>query len=249
MFYETDDIWGNFEDNIGKIDYSYYMSHMGSIYDQRDEFGATVCAEDMDFDHILCNYQELVNDLSKWVKSIKMPPQKYSLSSNDLFLTFNYTTVLEKVYKIKKSNILHIHGSIVNNKLCIGYDNVDKNRMLEDADCGIYTWEFPYEDLGYQILTNYMNCFHKNTRDIIKKNMMFLDKFSKCDELYILGSSFSETDKQYLEHIFSLINKSIKINISYYSRSDRMRISWFLRKNKIKDANVSTIDRILQYNC
>ncbi|OUK17881.1 hypothetical protein BU183_16335, partial [Enterococcus faecium] len=36
---------------------------------------------------------------------------KYQFSSDVLFFTFNYTDVLEILYKQPKENIYHIHGS------------------------------------------------------------------------------------------------------------------------------------------
>ncbi|MFT8351732.1 AbiH family protein [Clostridium saccharoperbutylacetonicum] len=32
--------------------------------------------------------------------------------SNDMYVTFNYTSVLENVYKISENKITHIHGSL-----------------------------------------------------------------------------------------------------------------------------------------
>lgn len=245
-FYNIDDLWGNFEDNIGKIDYEFYMAHMGSIYDERDEYGLTVCADDIDFDHLLCDYQELEKDLLTWIKSLKMPTKKYDLSSDALFLSFNYSTVLEDVYSIKKKNILHIHGNILSGKLITGYDNINITKVLNGADRGIYTWEFPYEYTGYQILENYLSSFYKDTNSILQANIGFLNQFEKCDEIFILGLSFSKTDKKYLEYILECINKSAKINISYFSHSDRMRISWFLRKKTIENAHINKIEHILR---
>lgn len=246
-FYDMmpEEIWGDFEDNIGRIDYELFMAHMGSIYDEKDDYGLTECAEDIDFEHLLCNYNEMVKDLKSWVNKLSMPNRKYSLSSDDLYLSFNYTNVLENVYKIKKSNILHIHGEVERSNLILGYDNIDVEKVLSEADRGIYTGDFPYEYEGFCILQEFLCRFHKDTKDIILKNAAFLDRFANCDEIYIIGLSFSRTDINYLKYIFNAMNKSIKVHISYFSKADRARISWFIRKNKLSNVTVKKIDDLL----
>ena len=246
-FYDmiAEEIWGNFEDNIGRIDYELFMEHMGSIYDEKDEYGLTECAEDVDFEHLLCDYNEMAKDLKLWTNKLSMPNRKYSLSSDDLYLSFNYTYVLEKVYKIKKSNILHIHGESNRDNIILGYDNIDIEKVLSGADRGIYTRDFPYEYEGFCILREFLCRFHKNTNDIILRNKTFIDRFADCEEVYIVGLSFSKTDINYLNYIINVLKKPIKIYLSYYSKSDRARISWFIRKNKLSNVTVKKIDDLL----
>ncbi len=241
----TEEIWGNFEDTIARIDYEHFMAFMGSIYDVKDDYGLTYYAEEIDFEHLLCNYNELSNDLKQWVNKLSMPKQKYLLSPDDLYLSFNYTYVLENVYKIKKSNVLHIHGDINSDNLVCGFDNVDTEKVLAEADCGIYTNDFPYEYDGYCLLGEFLCSFHKNTNDIILKNKTFIDRFADCEEVYIIGLSFSKTDINYLKYIFKAMKKTVKIYISYYNRVDRARVSWFIRKNKLSNVTVKKIDDLL----
>lgn len=246
-FYDinTEELWGKFEDSIARIDYKHFMAVMGSIYDVKDEYGFNLYSEEIDFEHLLCDYDEMTNDLKLWVKKLKMPVQKYLLSPDDLYLSFNYTHVLENVYKIKKSNILHIHGDIDSDNLIVGFDNVDVEKILEDADCGIYTGDFPYEYDGYCMLSEFLCRFRKNTNDLILKNKAFIDRLIDCEELYIIGLSFSKTDIKYLKYICDKLDQSAKINISYYSKSDRARISWFIRKNNLSNVKVGKIDDLL----
>ena len=59
------------------------------------------------------------------------PQELMDLDANDCYLTFNYTSTLEKVYNIKSENIMHIHGQI---------DFVDKSgeiaRNIRDSTTG-----------------------------------------------------------------------------------------------------------------
>ena len=53
----------------------------------------------------------------KWAKQIRLSkayPQKTCFIQNteDYFLTFNYTSVLERVYQISSDRVCHIHGGL-----------------------------------------------------------------------------------------------------------------------------------------
>ncbi|MBO4594898.1 MAG: hypothetical protein J5697_04280 [Clostridia bacterium] len=51
--------------------------------------------------------------------------QQVSLfEENDLFLTFNYTKTLEKIYSINESSVCHIHGT-VNQDIYFGHGDCD----------------------------------------------------------------------------------------------------------------------------
>ena len=52
--------------------------------------------------------------LYEWLSSIDFSNCTHDLplNSDDLYVTFNYTTTLEKIYNIPRSHILHIHGCI-----------------------------------------------------------------------------------------------------------------------------------------
>ncbi|MBE6119972.1 MAG: hypothetical protein E7189_05995 [Erysipelotrichaceae bacterium] len=59
--------------------------------------------------------------LKEWIESIDtsiVKPKRLSLvESSDYFLSFNYTDLLEKIYKIE--DVLHIHGAVQS------IDNID----------------------------------------------------------------------------------------------------------------------------
>lgn len=52
--------------------------------------------------------------LFRWLKSIdvKQAEGDLSLSPDDIYVTFNYTNTLEKIYHIPDSHVFHIHGSL-----------------------------------------------------------------------------------------------------------------------------------------
>lgn len=102
---EQENLWGNFEDNIGCIDHEHFMAFMGSIYeDGSEEIRGDINAKDVDFEHIICNHKELMKSLACWIKSIKMPTQKFVLPENAIYLSFNYTSLLEDMELINNTS-------------------------------------------------------------------------------------------------------------------------------------------------
>lgn len=65
---------------------------------------------------------------SEWIRSLDTDVEKI-LSSNyintdSLYLNFNYTGVLKKIYSIKENNILYIHGKVLRiDNLVAGHHN------------------------------------------------------------------------------------------------------------------------------
>ncbi|MDU5650068.1 MAG: AbiH family protein, partial [Clostridium perfringens] len=107
-------LWENFESNLSNIDETI-------IYDGEDiELGlegGDIGVEDTLDDYWEDQYEfvKRLNDyLVDWVKQIDISnifkkTNMISEFSNDKFITFNYTLVLESIYNIDKYDILHIH--------------------------------------------------------------------------------------------------------------------------------------------
>ena len=51
----------------------------------------------------------------------------FNFKKSDEFITFNYTEVLEKTYKINSKKILHIHGSSLDNEGSLVYGHSDND--------------------------------------------------------------------------------------------------------------------------
>ena len=58
--------------------------------------------------------------IEEWINSLQISKVKkvYELDKSSLFITFNYTEVLERVYRIPASNILHIHNKVGEELIC-----------------------------------------------------------------------------------------------------------------------------------
>lgn len=114
----NDEYWGEFEEDLGSINYDELID-LSWNDDDNDIFRQINNNEDLamdyskSFDNFLSLFSKGILNI-KYDKNIQKIKHKKLFSNNDLYLTFNYTTLLEDVYDIKSSQICHIHGKIEN---------------------------------------------------------------------------------------------------------------------------------------
>lgn len=244
------DVWNDFEFSLGAIDFEMFMAEMGSVYDREDNDNYdedSMYSDQFDFEHYLPNYTDLQEDLIEWLSNVDLPIKKYKLDRESMFLTFNYTNVLEKVYEVDNNRIIHIHGSLGSDEnLQVGFGNINTDNILDEADCGIYTKDFPYELIGYEMIVNYLNNFEKNIARNIEKYPNLFKKRLCFNEIYILGFSFNQIDITYLKLIFDNIDSETKINISYYNDKDKKKINNFIKNIKFENVKIDIMENILE---
>ncbi|GAB6721386.1 hypothetical protein BOVMAS33_13820 [Streptococcus uberis] len=128
------------------------------------------------------------------------------------FLTFNYTTVLEDIYRIPIEQILHIHGTL-DSKLIIGHGDESRGEDIE--------WS-PLE-LSF---TKAKESSLKPVRDIIKLNHDFFNQLSSVKNVYIIGSRLLEknsVDFPYFEEIVKRTNSFSLFIDSYHMTAEKKK--------------------------
>ena len=117
----------------------------------------------------------------KWVSTIDLSsvaPKYKRLINNKkfLFLTFNYTELLEDIYKIEEKNILHIHGSLSDGNVVIGHGNEGIITEYEEkANAAERELLFNYK-IMYKAIADFFKFTFKDTKNIIKQNVAFWKK-------------------------------------------------------------------------
>lgn len=108
--------WHKFEENLGKYDSEVLYSEFNNLDIGNEKFKLSMIygLEDEiseQTDNIVSTLQDA---FSEWINSIEIYPEaiveRLNITSKSLFLSFNYTTTLEKIYNIPKNSILYIHG-------------------------------------------------------------------------------------------------------------------------------------------
>ena len=196
---DNDIYWGDFEEDLGKFNYNeifHFESSEDEKYMYRDYNAYDMRAEE--FSKISSGIEELftnwIENEIDWESATVQDNFKQLFSNNDLFLTFNYTPVLEEIYGIDKSRICHIHGEI-GNKLIFGH-----NSDVEEPELRIDTAD------AVVSASNVYRSLRKKTDDCISKNYDFLDKISDASDIYIIGWGMGKSDDAYIE----LLKKKLK---------------------------------------
>lgn len=202
----------------------------------------------------------LKQNFMDWILQIEIQHKKnqmLNLEKESLFLSFNYTSTLEKLYQMKNANIKHIHGKAINSDsdLILGHDYKKPNnkpdlekkqRELGEEVYNEYLEELNGEDVrvieGYDIINSYFTGTYKPTSDIIKENKAFFAKMRNVDEIIILGHSLGDVDIPYFEKRFkSVDNSRAKWTISYHNEKHIPRHRQVLKNIGIKDKQINNV--------
>ena len=200
-------LWNRFESNLANIDEDSIIDSGTNI--EMDLESGDVGIEDTLYSYFTDEYryiQKLSVFLKEWVRTIRIRDclprtSKIKDDSNDLFLTFNYTATLEKAYRIRSNQVIHIHGSLRDYTLdpVIGHGNkmrIDRiNKKIEKAES-----LFDEKLLSIcRVVRDYYNATLKNT-----------DRYSLClerirsehpDKIVVVGHSLDGTDTPYFTMI------------------------------------------------
>ena len=162
-----------------------------------------------------------------------LPVKESVLNSKEvaLYLTFNYTMVLEDKYGIREEDIFHIHGSIRTREYLVGH-NVEKE--VE-------------EDFNPLSLNSYIDSSIEAVRKPVKARLeskvmkRFLERLSDVSEIYFIGFNLKEQDspdKLYFQRIFEIL-PNVKVFIDDFSKDDEKSI-----KNTLKEWGLKNYESI-----
>ena len=223
------DLWWSFEEKIGHPD-------VEGMYDSAYSMVDTTPMEGI-IDTMNVYWREqygFVDKLQKyvleWLQTIdtsKAMCKKDSLinNRNDLFMSFNYTDTLEKVYGIK--DVLHLHGGIPS--CCeiapiMGHGNkyiIDSYlRKAKEAQEEYVEW---YESICTAI-ADFCESLYKDTDAIISENDDFFSALRDVNQVVCLGLSFGDVDVPYLDRIEYEVRPETKWLVYYHSDEDLKRL-------------------------
>lgn len=147
--------------------------------------------------HALVNWIQLI-DVAKAGKT-----RKVTLLPSDVFVSFNYTETLEKVYKVPSERILHIHGCISNpESLQFGNPNQTPSAVRKKYE-NLYGEDEFYGMSIEPAANNYVALADSFSKDI-DSNILKLEEFlagKDIDEVVIMGHSYLGVDKPYYEKV------------------------------------------------
>lgn len=263
----TDDKWwSDFEKSLGEVEmYEYaieqtrenYPDYGSDEFREGDRYAASYQAE-LDITQMV---DEMKSRFSEWIETMQVPnvTKKLPISIKDaFFVSFNYTPTLEKLYHVSHDQILHIHGSVLEDSdYVLGHG---KSYMMLQQDLEAQepspspnaspeeiqefydnNYDQIYEDTKESVLTNIAS-IQKPVNDIIERNGHIFDKLQHVKRICIYGLSFSEIDMKYIDEILKRHNSQSTIiwEISYYSEHDKNKIEVFVSEHNIPRGQLST---------
>ena len=180
--------------------------------------------------------QKIIDTLSKFpcflnetikerANTLKVPASMNNefreLISNDtIFINFNYSLILEKTYLIKKENILHLYGSVLDNNIIFG-DFEKQNSLCYKTKCN-----------KMEICESL-----KNDNDIVKKRIddfLQLNESNEIYDIYILGNVLEDFSIGNLRHVISYCNNKKIIYLNKNLNNDFAKSTKELRLNEVK---------------
>jgi len=246
--------WSDLEESLAKLDVDYLTDKASSfLVSYGDDNWSDSYHHDYQYE-----IEQIVESLStklkenftNWIKQLTIPSQsevtekQLDLDSNAKYLNFNYTNSLGKIYSIKKSNILFIHGSI--------------NRKQSDLILG-HAWnpsaiepmsEYDYERLdtrvidGIEIINQYFRKTFKPTSKLIKDNIDFFSNLQIVSEIYVLGHSLSDVDMKYFKIIVENTNSTkVQWVVSFYNKDEKEK-----HKQTMNKLGINQNIRFIQLN-
>lgn len=233
--FDENKLWSEFESALSKPE-------IESLFTILDAYPPDYSSDhESDRDSII-GYVNLIGKLRESVEafahnaeqklySVK-PINRFSLcfKPDDLFINFNYTSTLQKVYGISESQVLHIHGHVGSSPLLLGYKDgtLDLGKIFVDVHNGrghmLKTETYIAEIEDYYVQTAYENLIKKikgfSKPSVSDKLSVFLES-KVVSEIKVIGHSLGDCDTDYFS---SLDRKYPKTNwtITYHDNKEEM---------------------------
>lgn len=244
------DIWSDFENLLANPDFNTLQEIFYDFYpdygsDRESDRDAIILQADCsgNLQDALIEFAVRAEEKLKLHRPISRFTEKFG--TNDMFITFNYTHTLEKLYKVDKDAVLHIHGSVGNSELLLGYppdklflpepycvDVRMKGRQTRDEDIRDYVESITdyYIQSAFEGLLNKVEGFNKVDKSSELRN--FLDGMSS-NSIEIIGHSY-KIDFSY----FKLINECLPNRVwilNYYNEADKKQASQLMKIIGVKN--------------
>ena len=224
---DENSLWSNFEKSLGTLDSSKFEKFI-ELYKKIDvqqrglpDYIARQNAIDTIYSSIGTLFREWINSLN-----FQGVNQKVNICiEQSIFLNFNYTPTLEKVYKVSRNNIRYIHNTL-DDELIFGHG-------LTDLEIDKHTGNINDAELRTEF-KSLMKALRKDTDGIIRKNQDFFNALNGILEVFVLGHSLSDVDMPYFKQIKENVSSEALWTVSIYDdSSSKERSEKEARLNKI----------------
>lgn len=247
--YKQELLWNEFESNLANINEGEIIESATSI-DMGLESG-DIGIEDTLYPYFtekFISVEELSKYLKYWIRTIRIRDltpvtTMIDFRNNDKYLTFNYTSVLENVYKIKENQIVHIHGSlrIRDGEPIIGHGNYERIEVIKEEHRKADERFDEKEASIDRVIEDYYESTFKNVSRYAHKIDSILNS-KEIEEVIVIGHSIAGVDVPYFSRINLYLGDKVKWKIYYYAKDKKKNIYKMYRNLRRCGINKEQID-------
>lgn len=214
-----DAMWRDFENKLGDFDNRIFFA-CHCLNDQCESWGeAQGVADDIGE-----QADSLVGKISEafqgWIESIDISAVRpvFPLRADAAYITFNYTSVLQDVYKIPSCQINHIHGKVSECEMLVfghGKEIEEEPELDENGDSTRTMYTDAESAAKYPL-----HALKKNVLDVIRNNFDWFTGLSRIHTVVVLGHSLNDIDLPYFQKIYTCTGIASWV-VSYYSENEK----------------------------
>ncbi len=219
-------LWNRFESNLANIDEDSIIDSCTGM-DLGLESG-DVGIEDTLYCYFSDKYdyiKKLSTYLKQWVRTIRirdcLPRTRLIDKQNgDQYITFNYTSVLENVYDIPPTQIIHIHGSLRDYTIdpVLGHGNIGRIKAIQNK---LSNAERLFDEKMLSICKVVEDYYNQTFKDINKYKFSILRIVGeKITEICVIGYSLDGVDIPYFTYIDNITGNNLPWVIYVFKESE-----------------------------
>lgn len=188
-------LWKDFEEALGKFD--LLDIHRKFFQGKDDRFYNEETSKQV-IRRISPTLKEIPILIRRWLKDIDVfeVSNKLNLSKNSLFLSFNYTLLLEHFYYIPEKHVFHIHNQVKDSDTLITGHNTAVSTDEAERRC----WGANEEE-SVQMIAQEMNKLRKPVHQQIENYQNFFKSLKDVSNVVVFGHSLSIIDRPYITEI------------------------------------------------
>lgn len=218
------DLWSCLEERLAEVDVDQieeYASNFLVSYGADDWSDAYHHNYEYEIEQICAAISsKLRSHFADWVRQIVIPRCTISpvrcVDKRSLFLNFNYTSTLQRLYSVPDGSILHIHGSAQDptTEIILGHG---WDRQVSDLRSRFTDEETDVRVAGgFQLIDELLASTFKPTKEILRRNKSFFDSLRSVTRIYVLGHSLAKVDAPYFNEVLSNVNPNAQWIVSFY---------------------------------
>lgn len=256
-YFGSDALWSDFEETLAYLDTEQIIDDcMSYLEPYSAEDWSDAYHHDYQYEvqrRIDLITKTLKERFTEWILQLRLPDSAgqnmVNIDRTAVFINFNYTDTLERLYKVSTDKIFYIHNKAIDadSTLILGHSRnplsvKTLDELYNDEDTDVRVAE------GNRILDDYFVATYKSTDTIIKENKQFFDNLTNVETVYVFGHSLSVVDKPYFEEIAKRIEReNVLWQVSFHNKKDLIGFNQFfidlgIPKEKVKYEKMYNID-------